>query len=384
MSIDEIESLFESDVYYPFPYGVESVEKCFIETETKLRAFVNEVMTTKYGVNWMGDSSIGFSEKDILDMENRRTQEKQVNPHGFSDQLIDYSYLADLGKVISWDSNWQLFKNYFPERKKTIILFDMLIPLRNPIIHGRLVSIQKKHLCLGICGEFLKVVSNWQLAFGRMPQSYQFDFAFDVPKASGSENEAKAQAQQWISCILQKVTTAHNGSYEKTGDAVGEKYDIKISKGRLGLECLNTIREQNMNPICHRCYVILKSQSIKAIDEVLQQCPRPYWCLRLQFGERLPRASIIANADAAGRRNNGSGSFNIDSFDDTRIWCHVNEYSMELTYDSNLPNVGFLEAHNMFSLDKILGILYNRWNAASIREVIKEAHSGSKLKLEHT
>jgi hypothetical protein len=86
----------------------------------------------------------------------------------------------------------------------------------------------------------------------------------------------------------------------------------------------------------------------------------------VQIGSGIP---VLTNAD-----------FKIGSFNDARIRVSIDRgqqdfgASVNMVYDGS-PNQGFIKAHKVFSIEKILFILYGKLSPAQVHQLMKDACS---------
>ena len=74
--------------------------------------------------------------------------------------------------------------------------FDMLQIIRNPLMHSRPeVLPHQKHLCLGICGEFLLAIENWRQGYIHQIKEYTVLFRFTAYPNNEDENDAQLHAK---------------------------------------------------------------------------------------------------------------------------------------------------------------------------------------------
>jgi hypothetical protein len=75
------------------------------------REVVSKVMTTLHGPTWE-DTSMGFSEEEIRELEQRRKDEgDKLSSQPTSSKLLDYTHIMDLKRII--EDNWSEFSSIF-------------------------------------------------------------------------------------------------------------------------------------------------------------------------------------------------------------------------------------------------------------------------------
>lgn len=106
------------------------------EFEEDLRNFINDVMIRKFGLNW-----IEF--RIPKEMGNRWKSRKSTSlAAGQTERrLIDYAQFTDYCDIIVSDDNWiEVFQTAFQRRESVRESFQRLYPVRNSIMHARLID----------------------------------------------------------------------------------------------------------------------------------------------------------------------------------------------------------------------------------------------------
>ncbi|MCL2862693.1 MAG: Swt1 family HEPN domain-containing protein [Methanimicrococcus sp.] len=105
------------------------------ELEEKLRQFVSDRNTSKFGKEWWKGTDMSFladrwKERRIM---NERTSAGKKD--GQSEVLINYASFSDYRRIINNPFAWDAFKEYFPNRGWIIQRLEELDPIRNAIMH---------------------------------------------------------------------------------------------------------------------------------------------------------------------------------------------------------------------------------------------------------
>jgi hypothetical protein len=106
--------------------------------EIKLRGFIHDVMTRRYGVNWE-KSRAPDNGKICAKWEEKR--QKALKNGESALELIYYADFTDYAKLIIRRDNWkELFSAVFPDEDDLRVSFKRLEPLRVPPMHSRPVT----------------------------------------------------------------------------------------------------------------------------------------------------------------------------------------------------------------------------------------------------
>jgi hypothetical protein len=126
-----------------------------------VREVVSKVMSTLHGPTWE-DTSMGFSEEEIRELEQRRKDEgDKLSSQPTSSKLLDYTHIMDLKRII--EDNWSEFSSIFLSNDTTMVYLDTLNKFRNPIAHARPGILEHQYyLALGISGELDMHIKRWR------------------------------------------------------------------------------------------------------------------------------------------------------------------------------------------------------------------------------
>jgi hypothetical protein len=377
-----------------FKYTVEDTKECIIETEQQLRDLISTVLTAKYGLKWDMTPN-GWSDRTRRDLEQRLQDEQKRFPHQqLSDRLLDYCDILHLKNMI--EKNWQHFNNIFASKNNTIVMFDMLNRLRNPLMHGRPgIPLHQKYLCLGICGEFLQAIENWRQGYIYTVKTYECNLKFSVYIENDDEETAqslaKEMAQSWLESVVDKLSAKLE---DKLSDKFVKKWLLRISKGHIKISMTWKYRGYD-GRYFRSADIKLHTNNYIALDQILAVSDHPFWVLKWTLSDDLDVSIVASKAkemtgytpSSSVRVQIGSGipvltnaDFKIGSFNDARIRVSIDRgqqdfgASVNMVYDGS-PNQGFIKAHKVFSIEKILFILYGKLSPAQVHQLMKDACS---------
>lgn len=131
------------------------------QTEKALRQLINQVMTQKYGDNWI--EALEKAKSNLKNIFNRcreaQAREEKSFGNRASRNLLDFTYPGDLFAVVfaEWSTFKEIFgkdKNYWSQRAQ------LLAKIRNPLAHnrGEVIPSYELQIAEGYCKEVLNVV----------------------------------------------------------------------------------------------------------------------------------------------------------------------------------------------------------------------------------
>jgi hypothetical protein len=375
------------EISLEFNFTIDNTKDCLLETEASLRDLIDSVLGRKYGSRWEDDPNIGWNRKKKEELENRREKRKIDFPHqSLSNRLLDYTYLHDLKELIS--KNKVTFKVIFSLWEETMAMFDILGKFRNNLLHHENGILRHQHyLCLGICGQFLLAINNWKKGYAHTVESFCCDFRFEHLEERDAE-AAKAQslhdAEIWIKAIrsksLKQVEVEQDISF-------GHLYKVHLAEGEVKISYPTISRQSYRVGYTQSANVHLVSKSIGTINRVLVE-DHPCWTFNWTLCGELDIASLISiieethdkkpiSTSSDGAKAT-SASYYIAIHSGYRIRVDISSgvsktTNITLVYDDGEPNLGFINAHNIFSPDIILSILYGEIPKKDITELILKA-----------
>ncbi len=136
------------------------------ETETKLRYIVNLWLKEKYGKEWVAKfRKIQGKETFIASLEYTQEREKRSFPDTYSQNLLDFTYPADLfDKFMRVE--WKWFKEIFgKEATDWKQKFDVLAKVRNPLAHNKenILKDFERDEAKAYCKEIVEKINKWQI-----------------------------------------------------------------------------------------------------------------------------------------------------------------------------------------------------------------------------
>lgn len=120
------------------------------DAENTLRDFISDILTKKYGNNWIEKCKIS---KDRIDRwSSRKTEEIKKQKFGsVENRLVYYADFFDIKTILK--KNWDLFSDALGEWKVIEVWLNELERFRNPEAHRRELLPHQKQLAAGITGE---------------------------------------------------------------------------------------------------------------------------------------------------------------------------------------------------------------------------------------
>ena len=131
------------------------------QTEKALRQLINQVMTQKYGDNWIEALEKAKSHLKNIFNRCREAQAREEKSFGnrASRDLLDFTYPGDLFALVF--AEWMTFKDIFGKDKNYWNQRSQLLAkIRNPLAHnrGEIIPSYELQIAEGYCKEILNVV----------------------------------------------------------------------------------------------------------------------------------------------------------------------------------------------------------------------------------
>jgi hypothetical protein len=400
----------ENSGIFWFPYGPEDVRECIIRTEKELRDIIDLVLSDRFGLGWETDPTAGFDPTRLQDLQQRQnTQAKRMHDHNKVGRLIDYTYIQHLKGLVR--KHWeQVFCDIFPWSLHDVeSMFGILLNYRDMFMHAHdeNVPIYRKYLCLGICGEILKAISDWHLGFRQRGNvcSYECNLFFSVRKDDPDcESKAKGLVERWIDTIVRFTTrpkekVSDDGRYEKWLIRLEEeKVRITIDK-RLNVRS-ELITGEDLTDYCG-IDVVLETEKVEALDKVIVNGHHPYWSIEMRVAGNFDMKKIKSNAEHLGKHLEESGGRSrgressisslrfvihkgygvIHPVPDYYIEAHIQAGSQEsdpgisLVYQGGSIKNGFFQAHKVLRPNTVLSILYDKIKGPDVGQLVSTALS---------
>jgi len=134
------------------------------ETETKLRTIVHKWLVEHYGENWVVKfRKLQNKEAFIANLEATQEREKKSFPETYSQNLLDFTYPADLFDKFM-QVEWKWFKSIFgKEAVDWKQKFDVLAKVRNPLAHNKenILKEFERDETKAYCTEIIQKIDNW-------------------------------------------------------------------------------------------------------------------------------------------------------------------------------------------------------------------------------
>ncbi len=372
-------------------FSIDDVTDCVNETQNQIRDVIATVLSAKYGASW---ETTCLDEELRVSLQHRLEEERKLFPNqNVSDRLLDYSDIKNLKNIITEDY-WEEFSPIFSSKDTTEVFFNELQKMRNPDAHGRTQQLleHQKHLLLGICGELVLAVERWREGYRHRVAYYGCELKFSVYEEDEHEEKARTDAAQLARKWLEAISTLGKLE-ERTGSAIGKELLLRLPKGHVKLILGSDYRGYTGSSYFRSAQIHLETSTVDALHQVIETGQHPYWVLSWTLSDRLDVSILVSKvqektglrASSSGSIRIGSGqvtltnaSFNITEFNGARIRVDLDRGSadssstIKLVYDGGM-NTGFFQAHNVFSVDTILRILYGEIAFVNIQELIRNA-----------
>jgi hypothetical protein len=348
-----------------------SARNSIISFEKQIRAIIEIIMTSKYGLNWKLNPTYGLSTETIQKLEKIRQDEKNKNKEAPS-HLLDYAYINDLSQIIM--KNWEDFSNLFESKKRTEVLMDILLKFRNPCMHGREISDYKYHLCIGISNYFLDLMKLWKEGYKKKITKYEC--IFEIFIRVENEELLDKKITNWISTISSGFKSELHET-ERT-----KSYMLTSSKGKATIEIDNKMMPYsypegyNLANIFGKT-ITLSTNSKDIITDIMEKGKYPYWGLRIFLAEKLDLSVILQDLETLGKDPGVSRGWKrgeeprISSLELTIyeikdlphtfqefIECHLLADQINLFYQGRFDYT-FYKAHEI-SLEKLFDMIYDK------------------------
>jgi hypothetical protein len=375
-----------------FTFTTNQAKDCVTETENQLRDLIATVLSGTYGLDWESSDSV-WDEETRSGLKTVRSNEKGRFPNqNLSDRLIDYSEILHLKGLI--EKNWTLFEPIFGSKSRTMALFDMLHPLRNALMHGRSILLHQKHLCLGICGEFLLAVENWRKGYTHQVKEYTVLFRFSVYLEEEGEAETQLRARHLAEQWLLDVTKQLGGKLEEKSTSEIEKmYLLKAGGNHIKTSIKWDYKGFDGQRYFRSADISMTSRSLPIINKIVEVSNYPYWYLSWRLKSELDVSIIVSRiSELTGETSNEAvgvytpsgtltyqnASYRIGQVNDSSI--RVGLFRAQQKFDAEVCLVfedpqkgGFYQAHRLLTVEKALSILYGDLTRTDIHQLLMEA-----------
>lgn len=143
--------------------------------ERELRLLIHDVLSHKFGENWIDDPKISLKEEHLKSIKEKIEADKSAQGNqAIYDLPLSYADFSDLRELLIKHDN--LFKPVFDKWKKTMVYLEITEGLRNTIKHHRDINSTQEYLLIGIAGEITDSINFWRI--GTKAHVKQFVFTF--------------------------------------------------------------------------------------------------------------------------------------------------------------------------------------------------------------
>jgi len=387
-TLTEFQVIHESTIQKKSLSQDSDVRSLIIKTEEDLRNLISSVLTREYGHDWENDSMKGWSKKSKEQIEYTLKHRKEDFPFKtISNRLIDYCYILDLKDLI--EKNDKLFKPIFNDWSRFMTYFDDLGKYRNPQMHSTTATLpHEESLCIGICGEFKQIVEHWKKGFSRKILSYSGNLNFDVLE-KGNELEEQKQVIQLANNWIDKIKSLSNDTIETITTDQGESLVIKLKEGKVSIRLPKVTRSYN-GSYAQTAGIYFETESKDVLNKIISVGQHSYWHLEWIMTDVLDVHSMISKIEEnTGNSVSKSGSGlhpNVmwQSFDHyfssgkKRVRATISSIDstkskIGITCDDAMFDNGFTKAHDVFSPDSVLSIVYGEIPSKKVQEMIKQS-----------
>lgn len=127
------------------------ISQALKDTENALRDTISDILSKKYGDNWVEKSGIS-NDRHQKWLQRFAEEQKQQVSGTIEERIIYYADFYDIKTIL--EKNWSNgFSEIFGKFKAMDVWLSELEKIRNPDAHRRELLPHQKHLVLGIAGE---------------------------------------------------------------------------------------------------------------------------------------------------------------------------------------------------------------------------------------
>lgn len=366
----------------------EDVREIIVKTEDELRDLIDSILTRKHGTGWEDISQIGWSNTKRADLEGvKKSRMEKFPDKTHSNRLLDYGYIHHFIYLIA--KNKDLFKPIFSNIDRTLQLMGILAENRNILMHSKIdVEEHQKYLCLGICGLLNQNYEKWKKGYRSKAKKWSCDI-----RASQQKSTLQVDAEKLIDESIQKIveviknkvngTVSENVENDITKIIIRHNQNTtKIGIGKLAVGNFSSHGEYWIKNIS------IHTDDFDLIDEFLRENNIKYWTFGWHIPDGLDAITAIENIESIRKmKHSGSQSF----VDGKLVGKGIQHYfennenrivrvdimggigvptTITLVSDKIPPDGGFTNAHNVFSPDEILTIMYGERTPNHVRKLI--------------
>lgn len=138
------------------------------QTEVGLRKLVRLAFDSKWGTNADQNIRSGLGEDAWSKVIENRDKYAKSYPRSRqmvnSDEILNFTYLGQLGQLMIWKKSWDLFKHLFRDKRELEDMLRDIVPVRNDGAHFRSVPEHELDRCRIRCVDLLTILERNQQA----------------------------------------------------------------------------------------------------------------------------------------------------------------------------------------------------------------------------
>ena len=234
-------------------------------------------------------------------------------------------------------------------------------------------------------------MEHWKKGFSRKILLYAGNLNFDVLE-NGNEHEVQKQALDLANNWIHKIKALSNDKIETMSTDQGESIVVKLEEGIVTIRLPNLTRSYN-GTYAQTAGVYFETKSKDVLNKIISIGQHSYWHLEWIIADDLDVHSLISKVEeSTGKKPSTSGTgsppnvhwnmadYGISNSVGKRVRAHLTSIDstkskIGITCDDSMFDKGFIKAHEVFSPDSILSIIYGEIPLAEIREMITQAIS---------
>jgi len=138
------------------------------QTEVGLRKLVRAAFDSRWGANADQTIRLGLGEdawSKVIENRDKCTKSYPRSRHRVdSDEILDFTYLGQLGQLMIWKKSWDLFKHLFRDKRELEDMIRDIVPVRNDGAHFRSAPEHELDRCRIRCIDLLTILERNQQA----------------------------------------------------------------------------------------------------------------------------------------------------------------------------------------------------------------------------
>ncbi|MGD0047418.1 MAG: hypothetical protein ABSE42_10400 [Bryobacteraceae bacterium] len=132
------------------------------QTEVGLRQLVRVAFDSRWGSSADANIRLGIGEDAWLKVIENRDKYAKSYPRTMqtvdSDEVLNFTYLGQLGQLMMWNKAWDLFKGLFRDKREFEDMIRDIVPVRNDGAHFRAVPEHELNRCRVRCVDLLTIL----------------------------------------------------------------------------------------------------------------------------------------------------------------------------------------------------------------------------------